>query len=103
MKLNVIAVAGALLALTAAAAQASPGTVVPDTVHAIGRDARQVVNGTGKGVTDQYHHSVAAARRTGHDARSGKLLHHSRHQRRHHRHVRLHRVTRTTAVQTHTG
>lgn len=79
MKMNVIALAGALLALTAAAAQASPATVVPDTVHAIGRDAKQVFNGTKKGVTDQYDHDKAAAMRTTSDVRHGTLLHHHRH------------------------
>ncbi len=99
MKLHVIALAGALLALTAAAAQATPATVVPDAVHAIGRDAKQVVNGTGKGVSDQYHHTVAAARRTGRDARRGALLRH----RRHHHHHLVRRVTHTHTVETHTG
>lgn len=93
MKSNVIALAGALLALTAAAAQASPGTVVPDTVHAIGRSATQVFNGTKKGVTDQYHHDVTAGRRTVGDARRGTLL-------RHHHYRHRHLVRRT--VHTHT-
>jgi hypothetical protein len=76
MKSNVIALAGALLALTAAAAQASPASVVPDTVHAIGRDATQVFNGTKKGVTDQYDHAKAAAVRTTDDVRHGTVLKH---------------------------
>ena len=76
MKIDVIALAGALLALTAAAAQASPSTVVPDTLHNIGRGAKQIVSGTSKGVGDQYHHDVAAGRRTVHDARHGTLFHH---------------------------
>ncbi len=102
MKLDVIALAGALLALTAAAAQASPATVIPDTVHGIGRDAKQVVDGTGKGISDQYHHDVAAGARTIHDARHGTLLRH--HHRRHHRHG-MHKATqtKTTTVETHTG
>ena len=86
MKLNVLALAGAFLALTAAAAQASPRTVVPDTLHGIGRDARQVYSGTRKGVVDQYHHDKAAAARTTRDARRGTLLH--RHHRLAHRTVR---------------
>ena len=93
MKSNVIALAGALLALTTAAAQASPGSVVPDTFHAIGRSATQVFNGTKKGVTDQYHHDAAAASRTTNDVRHGTVLHHHHY---HHRHL----VRRT--VHTHT-
>jgi hypothetical protein len=76
MKLNVLAMAGALLALTAAAAQASPATVIPDTVHAIGKDAKQVFNGTKKGVTDQYDHDKAAAVRTTNDVRHGTVMKH---------------------------
>ena len=76
MKLNLIALAGAFLALTAAAAQASAQTVVPDTLHRIGSDARQVHRGTKKGVGDQYRQDKAAAVRTTRDARSGWLLHH---------------------------
>ena len=102
MKLDVIALAGALLALTAAAAQASPATVIPDTFHAIGRDAKQVVNGTGKGVSDQYHHTAAAFRRTGRDARNGTLLHHH-HRRHHHHHRHVTTVTQTHTVASHTG
>ena len=98
MKLTVIAVAGALLALTAAAAQASPATVIPDTVHHIGSGAKQIVSGTGKGISDQYHHDVAAGRRTVHDARHGTLL---RHHHRHHRHHHMYRVVHTHTV-THT-
>ena len=89
MKLNVIALAGALLALTAAAAQASPATVVPDTLHNIGSGAKQIVNGTGKGIGDQYHHDVAAGRRTVRYARHGTLLRHH-HWRRHHHHYGHH-------------
>ena len=96
MKLDVLALAGALLALTAAAAQASPATVIPDTAHAIGRDARQIVSGTGKGISDQYHHDAAAVRRTGRDARNGTLLRHHHH-RRHHHHM-MARVTHTHTV-----
>ena len=98
MKIDVIALAGALLALTAAAAQASPSTVIPDTVHNIGSSAKQVVNGTGKGISDQYHHDVAAGRRTIHDARHGTLLHHHHRHHRHHRYHHMHRsvVTHTT-------
>jgi hypothetical protein len=92
MKFNVIALAGALLALTAAAAQASPATVVPDTVHAIGRDAKQVFNGTKKGVTDQYDHDKAAAVRTTSDIRHGRVLHHRRHRHLVRRVVHTHRV-----------
>ena len=82
MKSNLIAVAGALLALTAAAAQASPGTVLPDTAHAIGRSATQVFNGTKKGVGDQYDHAKTAAVRTTRDVRHGTVM-----RRRHHRHL----------------
>ena len=93
MKFNVIAMAGALLALTAAAAQASPATVIPDTVHHIGSGAKQIVSGTGKGISDQYHHDVAAGRRTVHDARHGRLLHH--HHRYHHRSYYHHHYSTT--------
>ena len=81
MKSNLIALAGALLALTAAAAQASPATVVPDTAHAIGRSATQVFNGTKKGVGDQYDHAKTAAVRTTRDVRHGAVMrrHHRRH------------------------
>ena len=82
MKSNVIALAGALLALTAAAAQASPATVVPDTLHAVGRSATQVFNGTKKGVTDQYHHDVTAGGRTVRDVRHGAVSRPRRHHRR---------------------
>ena len=93
MKFNVIALAGALLALTAAAAQASPATVVPDTLHAIGRSATQVGRGTAKGVTDQYHHDATAARRTTRDIRHGTVPHHRYHgHHHHHRHLVRHTV-----------
>ncbi len=95
MKFNVIALAGALLSLTAAAAQASPATVIPDTLHAIGRSATQVGRGTAKGVTDQYHHDATAARRTTRDIRHGTVPHHHRHH--HHRHM-VHRMTHTHTV-----
>ena len=94
MKFNVIALAGALLSLTAAAAQASPATVIPDTLHAIGRSATQVGRGTAKGVTDQYHHDATAARRTTRDIRHGTVPHHYRHH--HHRHMM--RTTHTHTV-----
>ena len=94
MKFNVIALAGALLSLTAAAAQASPATVIPDTFHGIARGTKQIVNGTGKAVTDQYHHDAAAARRTTSDIRHGRILHH-RHYRHHHM---VRRVTHTHTV-----
>ena len=90
MKLNVFALAGAFLALTAAAAQASPRTVVPDTLHGIGSGAHQVFSGTKEGVSDQYRHDKAAAVRTTRDARRGALLHH------HRRFAR--RIVRHTAV-----
>ena len=96
MKLNVIALASALLSLTAAAAQASPATVVPDTFHGIVRGTKQIVNGTGKAVTDQYHHDATAAHRTVSDVRHGRILHHRRHH--HHRHL-VRRVTHTHTVQ----
>ncbi len=97
MKFNVIALAGALLSLTAAAAQASPATVIPDTFHGIARGTKQIVNGTGKGVSDQYHHDVTAARRTTRDIRHGRILH--RHHYRHHHMMR--RVTHTHTVVQH--
>ncbi len=90
MRLNVIAVAGALLALTAAVAQASPQTVVPDTLHHIGSGATQVFNGTKQGVGDQYRHDKAAAVRTTRDARRGALLHH------HHRRIARRTIRHTT-------
>ena len=95
MKFNVIALAGALLSLTAAAAQASPASVIPDTFHGIARGTKQIVTGTGKGVTDQYHHDATAAGRTTRDIRHGTILHH--HHYRHHHVVR--RVTHTHTVQ----
>ena len=98
MKFNVIALAGALLSLTAAAAQASPATVIPDTFHGIARGTKQIVNGTGKAVTDQYHHDATAARRTTSDIRHGRILHHHHHRRHHHHHL----VSRTTHTHTHT-
>ena len=96
MKTNVIALAGALLALTAAAAQASPASVVPDTFHAIGRNATQVFNGTKKGVTDQYDHTKDAAVRTTNDVRHGTVM-------KHHHHRHLVRKTVHTHTVTHQG
>ena len=99
MKLDVIALAGALLALTAAAAQASPASVIPDTAHAIGRGATQVVRGTAKGVGDQARHDYHAGGRVTHDVVHGTVPHHARH--RHHRHL-IHRMTHThTVARTH--
>ncbi len=97
MKFNVIALAGALLSLTAAAAQASPATVIPDTFHGIARGTKQIVNGTGKAVTDQYHHDATAARRTTSDVRHGRILH----RRHYHHHHLVRRVTHTHTVQQH--
>ena len=99
MKFNVIALAGALLSLTAAAAQASPATVIPDTFHGIARGTKQIVDGTGKAVTDQYHHDATAARRTTGDIRHGRILHHPH--RRHHHHHLVSRTTHTHTVEQH--
>ena len=99
MKFNVIALAGALLSLTADAAQASPATVIRDTFQGIARGTKQIVSGTGKGVSDQYHHDVTAARRTTRDIRHGRILHHH-HYRHHHRHM-VRQVTNTHTVQQH--
>ena len=95
MKFDVFALAGALLALTAAAAQASPATVIPDTVHAIGHNATQVVQGTAKGVGDQARHDYHAGARVTRDVRHGTVP--RRHHRRHRHLVR--RVTHTRAVE----
>ncbi len=92
MKLNVLAMAGALLALTTAAAQASPATVIPDTAHAIGNGAKQVFNGTKKGVGDQFNHDKAAAVRTTSDIRHGRILHHRHHHKYAHRTMHKHVV-----------
>ncbi len=97
MKFNIIALAGAVLSLTAAAAQASPATVIPDTFHGIARGTKQIVNGTGKAVTDQYHHDATAARRTTRDIRHGRILHHRHYHRRH----LVRRVTHTHTVEQH--
>ena len=94
MKFNVIALAGALLSLTAAAAQASPASVIPDTLHKIGSGTKQIVNGTGRAVTNQYHHDAAAARRTTSDIRHGTVMRHHRH----HHHHRFMRHTHTVVV-----
>ena len=72
MKLDVIALAGALLALTAATVQASPASVIPDTAHAIVRGTGQIVHGTAKGVGDQGRHDYRASRRVTHD-----VIHHT--------------------------
>ena len=92
MKSNLIALAGALLALTAAAAQASPSTVAPDTAHAIGRSATQVFNGTRKGVADQYDHAKTAAVRTARDVRHGTVM------RRRHRRQLVRKMVHTHTV-----
>ncbi len=101
MKFNVIALAGALLSLTAAAAQASPATVIPDTLHGITRGTKQIVNGTGKGVSDQYHHDAAAAHRTVSDIRHDRILHHRFSHRHHHHQHMMRQVTHTHTVEQH--
>ena len=94
MKLDVIALAGALLALTTAAVQASPASVVPDTAHAIGRDATQVVRGTAKGFGDQARHDYHAGARVTHDVAHGVVPRHAHYR---HRHL-IRRVSRTHTV-----
>ena len=98
MRFDVIAVAGALLALTAAAAQASPASVIPDTFHAAVRSGGQVVHGTAEGVGDQGKHDLRAGRRVTRDVIHGTVPHHYRHH--HHYYHHRHLVSRT--VQTHT-
>lgn len=100
MKFNVIALAGALLALTAAAAQASPASVIPDTAHAIVRGTGQIVGGTVEGVGNQVKHDYRAGARTTHDVVHGTVPRHWRHRHHHyHHHYYHHRVTRTETVQ----
>ncbi|MGC1301660.1 MAG: hypothetical protein WA840_04725 [Caulobacteraceae bacterium] len=67
MKIQVMAAVAALTltALPVTSAFASPASVVPDTLHKIGRGAGQVVNGTYHGVAHQAGNVGHAARSTG--------------------------------------
>ena len=87
MKLNLLAMAAAMFALTAAAAQASPATVLPDTGHAIVRGTKTIVGGTVHGVGHQVGNVGYIARSTTHSVvhgtrrafRGGRHHHHHYH------------------------